>query len=60
MCKLLTQVPQIFAKGDLLPIENDREKKQVVKKNIKHFKFPENYWQRYSLRLHVIHKTSFD
>ena len=33
--------PKHFAKVDLLPIENDNEKKKVAKN---HFKFLKNYW----------------
>ena len=36
----------IFAKIDLLPIDNDSEKKkqQKLKNKINHFKFLETYW----------------
>ena len=34
--------PQIFAKIDLLTIEDDSKKKKVAKMN--HFKFLETYW----------------
>ena len=35
--------PPIFAKADLLPIDNDNEKKKEPK-NINQIKFLENYW----------------
>ena len=35
---LLPPLPQIFAKVDLLPIDNDSKKKKVTK-NINHLKF---------------------
>ena len=37
-------VPDFFSKIDLLPIDNDNEKKKVAKKYTNHIKFLENYW----------------
>ena len=36
--------PQIFAKVNLLPVDNYSEKKKNSKKNTHDFKFLENYW----------------
>ena len=39
-----TGAPQFFAKVDLLPTDNDSERKKSSIKNINQFEFFKNYW----------------
>ena len=48
---------QTFAKVDLLPVDNDSEKKKVAKK-YKRYQIPRKLYH-YSGPLHVMHKTNF-